>query len=286
MNDVSRTILRPSRVVAKLFSVMMGVILLAAACTETGAIPAAVVQQLDLENNSVADLTEPGAEQVPRLDLLRAANRARGLGTELRFVIAGVDDELVSASAVVARYGGTVLSYKANDSAFEVASKDIHSDQIDQAIVPAGQSSDIGSSANAFVDVLERDGLRSPGRDWWPVLAALMLAAALVFLPIQAFRFWKARKRAAKRRRDFEERKAILRDWAAQVAPEVEALEGSVALDGDAARTTLNEVREFADIIVAKVDDASSSGDLDAAEMRIGRTHIKLRDLRAGLAAR
>ena len=276
----------PSRVVPKLCSVLMGLVLLAAACAETGTIPGPVVQQFDLENNSIADLTERGAEQVPRLDLLRAANRARGLGTELRFVIAGVDDELVSASAVVARYGGTVLSYKANDSAFEAASKDIHSDQIDEAIIPAGQSSDIGSSAHAFVDVLERDGLRSPGRDWWPVVAGLLLAVAVAFLPIQAFRFWRAHRRSAKRRRDFLERKAVLRDWAERVAPEVADLEGSVALGGEAAERTLNEARELAGIIVAKVDEARSSGDLDAAEMRIGRTYIKLRDLRASLAAR
>lgn len=272
--------------IAKPFAVAITIALLLAACTETSTIPGEVVRQLDLPNNSTADLTEPGDEEVPTLELLRAKNRARGLGTELRFVIAGVDDDLVSASAVVSHYGGTVLSYKANDVAFEVASKDIHSDQIDEAIIPAGQSGDIGASANAFVDVLERDGIRSPGRSWWPIFAGVLLAVSLVFMITQAVRFWSARQKSAKRRRDFDQRKAVLREWATLLAPEVEALEDSAAYGGEATRQTLSECREFASRIVAKVDSASSPGDLDAAEMRIGRVSIRLRDLRRELSSR
>jgi hypothetical protein len=275
-----------SSTVARCLAAILVVLVLATACSESETIPGEVVEQLDLAGNKIADLTEPGDEEVPRLELLRASNRASLLGTDLRFVIAGAEDELVSASAVVAVYGGTVLSYKANDTAFEAASNDIRAEQIDAAMIPAGQSGDLGASANAFVDLLEEQGIQSPGRAWWPAILATMLVISLLFLLYQAYRLWRARQRRAKRRRDFVERKAVLRDWAERLAPEVEALEEPVAAAGESARQTLEEAREFSGRIVAKVDEATSPGDLDAAEMRIGRTHIKLRDLRRDLANR
>ena len=260
-------------------------VLFVVSCSDSASIPGAVADQFD-RNGSIADLTQAGQEDVPRVELLQATSRARELGTELRIVIAGVDDELVSASAIVSRYGGTALSYKANDTRFEAASEDIHSDLIDQAIGPAGESGDLGASANAFVDVLEAEGLRSPGRRWWPPVAIALLAASLAFVAIQAFRLVRARKQANKRRADFDNRKQVLRDWAERLAPEVDALASRASNGGESAQQTLHEALDFSTRIVAKVDEATTMGDLDAAEMRLGRNYIKLRDLRAELDRR
>jgi len=110
------------------------------------------------------------------------------------------------------------------------------------------------------------------------------LIPAALFMLWGAWTYFQARKRRLKRQSEFDSRKKVLSDWAAQLGPEVESLRaGVVASSDDTAQQSWHEAREFVTKIVPTVDGAHTIGELDAAEMRIGRVAIKLRDLRRSL---
>lgn len=270
---------RRPRIAFVLFAVLA---LFVSACGSDVALPDAVTRQLDIPNNSIATVSDSISEDVPRIDLLQATSRARALGTELRFVIAGDTDELVDAQAVADRYGGTVLSYKSGDARF-TASGDMDNDQLDRAIAAASGEPDMGSSALAFVRQLEDEGgikERSSGVPWW---IWLLLAVAILFVLWQLRSYLEARKRATRRRDNFAHRREILRDWAQRLGPEVDMVQPHYArLDPDG-RRMLDESRSLIESVVPAVADASSLGELDASEIRIARTAIKLRTLRQQL---
>lgn len=252
------------------------------ACGSDAALPDSVTRQLDIPNNSIAVVSDSVSEDVPRIDLLQATSRARALGTELRFVIAGDTDELVDAQAVADRYGGTVLSYKSGDPRF-TASGEMAIEQRDRAIAAASGEADIGASALAFVRQLEEDGgiqAASNGVPWW---IWVLLAVAVAFVLWQLRSYLSARKRAARRRENFAHRQDILRDWAQRLGPEVDVVQPHYARLGVDGRRMLEESRSLIESVVPAVADASSLGELDASEIRIARTAIKLRTLRQQL---
>ena len=246
-----------------------------------------VIAQLDVANNAIADLTSADDEQVPRSALMQSVLRAQTAGTTLRVVVAPADGELVSARSVVDRYGGTAISYQADRSAFEGASRDMSAGQLDRAVDAAKLEFDIGESAAAFVDVIETEGLEAKGRTLARTLLLLLLIPAALFMLSGAWSYLQARKRRIKRHAAFVDRKAVLVDWAAQLGPELESLRPVVvASPDDSAQRVWHESQEFISGIGPTLESAKSVGELDAAEMRIGRTAIKLRDLRRSLEPR
>ncbi len=269
---------RPRLVLVLLVALAMCV----SACGSDVALPDSVTRQLDIPNNSIATVSDSVSEEVPRIDLLQATSRARALGTELRFVIAGDADELVDAQAVADRYGGTVLSFKSGDERF-LASGEMSADQLDRAMAAVSGQPDMGAAALAFVRQLEEDGgiqAGSSGVPWW---IWALLAIAVVFVLWQLRSYLSARKRATRRRENFAHRQDILRDWAQRLGPEVDAVQPHYArLDIDG-RRMLDESRSLIESVVPAVADASSLGELDASEIRIARTAIKLRTLRQQL---
>lgn len=277
--------LRPINAVRLCLS-LFSILLLLSSCAESvDPLPDAVIAQLDITNNAIADLTADGGDDVPANELRQSVLRAQGAGTTLRVVVAAPDGEFVSAKSVVDRYGGTALAYQAGGASFEGASRDMSAGQLERAIGAAKVEFDIGESAMSFVDVLESEGLEERGTPLgrWLLLGVLALTA--LFMLSGAWSYLQARKRRLKRHRQFVERKAVLTDWAAQLGPEVESLRSFVAASSDdAAQHTWHESQEFVGSISSALEGASTVGELDAAEMRIGRAAIKLRDLRSSLS--
>lgn len=270
---------------AKLSVCLFALVGLLASCSESAEpLPEPVTAQLDIANNAIADLTADGGDDVPANELRRSIARAQTAGTTLRVVVSGPEADVVSAKSVVDRYGGTALSYQAGGSAFEAASRDMSADQLERAIDAAKVEFDIGESASAFVSVFETEGLEPLGRTFARTALLLLLIPAALFMLSGAWSYMQARKRRMKRHNDFVERKAVLTDWAAQLGPEVESLRPLVAASpDDAAQRTWHDSQQFVDSISTTLATASGVSDLDAAEMRIGRTAIKLRDLRRSL---
>lgn len=258
----------------------MGLVL--AACGSTATLPEAVTGQLDIPNNPIATLSDSTSEDIPRLDLLQATARARAIGTELRFVIAGDTDELVDAEAVVEEYGGTVLSYKSGDTVFFAASKSMDNDQLNRAIEAAGSESDMGASALAFVRLLEDEGIQAQSSGVSPWIWVL-LAVAAIFVLYQLWNYLRARKRAARRKAKFHERKEILSDWATRLVPEINAVTPHAGRLDSSGQRMLTESRDQVSKVVPALAEATSLGELDASEIRIARTAIKLRTLRQTL---
>lgn len=261
----------------------IALLLLLGACSGgADSLDSEAARQFDIDNNLVADLTPETAEQVPLDRLVAAAGRSQLAGTTLRIVVAAPDGEFVSARSVVDRYGGTAIAYQADRSTFEGASRDLSAAQLDRAIDAAKVQLDMGTSAEAFVAVLEAEGVEpartSSAVNW--LLAALVVAAAL-FMLSGAWSFWSARKRRIRRQKAFVERKAMLHDWATQLPPELESLRALVVASPDAAsQDTWHVARETVGKISSALSTAQSAADLDLAEMDISRTAMRLRDLR------
>jgi len=89
---------------------------------------------------------------------------------------------------------------------------------------------------------------------------------------------------APKRRTDFVERKLMLPNWASQLNPEDRSSRPLVASAyNNAAQMAWYETQQFVHSISTMLATAGSVGELDAVEMRFGRTAVKLWDLRRSL---
>lgn len=267
----------------------MPLALVATACGGSGEqVPAEVAALFDIENNAIADLTSDG-EGVPRSAFIESVLRAQEEGTAMRIAVAPPDGDFISAKAIVDQYGGTALSYQLDGTAFEGASRDMTAEQLDRAVDAAKLHPELAASAEAFVDAIAAEGLdrAEPTFSRNTLLALLVLAAA--FMLMSAWSYLKARQRRdrrERREREFVERKALLTDWASQLRPELESLRSPVAASPDAAaQTTWHQVHDFVNSVRGTLEAANSQGELDMAEMRIGRMAIKLRDLRRSLGA-
>lgn len=261
----------------------IALLLVLAACSGgSDPLDAEAARQFDIANNLVADLTSDGAEEVPTDRMVAAAGRAQQAGTTLRIVVADPDGQFVSAKSVVDQYGGTAIAYQADRAGFEGASRDLSAAQLDRAIDAAKVQLDMGSSAEAFVSVLETEGIQqspsSLSASWW---VWLVVALAALFMLSGAWTFFQARKRRMRRERAFVERKSILHGWAAQLAPELDSLREPVAaLRDGASQTNWHAASETVTKISSALSTAHTESDLDLAEMDISRTAMRLRDLR------
>jgi len=244
-----------------------------------------VTRQLDIPNESIAVIGVDDGELVRRIDLARSVAIAEELGTQLRIVVSGPEDQLVPAQGVVDRYGGTALTYKSDGGTFTTASRNMNGGQLDRARSAAEQADSIGGSALAFVQVLQGEGIQAGGTSLGRWLVLLLLAAAFLFVLTQLRAYLKARKRAKRRRADFASRSEVLRDWAQQLEPQVEEVQAQRSRLDRAGLTALKESSAFVAGVVETIDGATSIGELDAAEIRIARTAIKLRNLRQQISA-
>lgn len=271
-------------------------------CSQAPPLDIEVAKLLAVQNNSIADLSSApsdgessesssrqrsspqSSEKVDVADLLRAVNLARTIGTDLRIVIVSADAELVDPAGVVSRFGGTALSFKANENLFQAASADIASDQVIEAVNAARSASSIEDSAEMFVNYLHREGIQRQTSPVLFIVAAVAAALAAVFFLYQMLRFIKARKRSAKNQKRFNERKASLHQWAIALRTELDKdFEAAQKRAGTLA--SWHELDEFCHRIIPKTANASTQADLDAGEMQLGRAYIKLREMRERLRA-
>lgn len=288
MSQLPSQLLPPKRRRGALLGLFVTFLLLLSGCGgSSSSLDAEAERQLEIADNGVADLAgDLGTEQVPTERLRQIISRAEEAGTDLRIVVAAPDGEFISAKAVVDRFGGTAIAYQADRTGFEGASRDLSAEQLDEAVNAAKVELDIGDSADAFVSVLERDGVESRTTSGArPVLLALLIPAAL-FMLWGAYSYFRARKRRIRRQVTFDQRKAVLLDWADQLRPQLDDLGPMVVASPDlAAQKTWHESNDFVSSIMPVLSEARTIGELDAAEMRISRTAIKLRDLRSSLTA-
>lgn len=263
----------------------LALVLLVAGCSDSAEpLDRQAAAQFDIANNAIADLTAAGADDVPANELRGSVTRAQVAGTRLRVVVSAPETGIVSAKAVVDRYGGTALSYQVGGAAFEAASRDMSAEHLDRAINAAKVEFDIGDSAAAFVSVIESDGIAASGRTFARTALLLLLIPAALFMLSGAWSYMQGRRSRLKRNNAFTQRKAVLTDWALQLDPEVESLRPLVASSSNnAAQITWDEAQQFVHSISTTLAMASNIDELDAAEKHIGRTAIKLRDLRRSL---
>lgn len=256
--------------------------LILGACAGSAApLNAEAARQFDIANNLLADLTVEGSEVVPREQMVQAAVRAQQAGTTLRIAVAAPEGEFVSARSIVDRYGGTAIAYQADRATFEGASRDISAEQLDRAVDAAKVQLSMGASADAFVSVLETEGIDARGRSFAQTLLLWLLIPAALFMLSGAWSYMRARKRRLRRAKQFDERKGMLADWASQLAPELESLREPVAgSPDDALQTNWHAAKDSIGRISSAIDNAHGASDLDLAEMEISRTAIRLRDLR------
>jgi len=272
---------------ATLSVVLSSLLLFAASCSPAADPVLAEAAELFDAGERLVDLTPAnGAEDVRRSEVVQAIAQADEAGTALRVVVAAPEGEFIAASSIVDQYGGTAISYQANRTGFEGASRDVSKAQLDRAVAAAKDELDIGDSATAFVKVIADEGVEPRGRSMASTLLWFLLALGALVMVSGAYSYWQARRRRKKRQVDFEARKAVLTDWAGQLRPEVESLRVPVAASADdSGQQTWHDSHDFIAKILPSLDQATGAEDLDAAEMRIGRTAIKLRDLRRSLDA-
>lgn len=278
----------PSRSGGVVLALFAALVLLLSSCGSSVApLDDEVARQFDIANNSIADLTNgEGVEQVPFDELIRVVARADQTGTDLRIVVVGPNSEFVPAESVVDRYGGTAISYQVDRTGFEGASKDLGGAVLSQAVNAAGVELDIGESASAFVSVLENqpDGVATTSSSSSQLWLLALLIPAAAFMLWGAWSYFGARKARIKRQTSFDERKWVLADWARQLTPELETLSPIVVASPDReAQRIWHESHDFVDEVIPSIENATSIAELDAAEIRIGRTAIRLRDLRKSL---
>lgn len=256
---------------------------LAACGGSSGSVPEEVAAAFDIEGNWIADLTEPGDEPFNPQLVLSSIGQARALGTELRVVVVGSQDERPSPQAIVDQYGGTALVYKANDGEFFAHSADMPTDQVARAAQGlASNQPTISDSVAGFVGSIGQEGIeRSSSFD--TLLRWVLLPLAALFMIAMLVRYLRARNAARKRTDQFTDRKRSLTEWAGRLPGEIDSLRGAAALAGDESRTTLQELEDFSAGIGAKLEAADNMGELDAVEMRLGRAFIKTRELGTAL---
>jgi hypothetical protein len=262
-----------------LIALLVGLAALASGCGSSADIPDVVRAQLDVPANSLATLSDATSEEIPRFELLQAVARADALGVDLRIVIAGDDDDLVDAKAVADTYGGTVLSYKSGDVAFQAASENMKGDQLNRAVIAASTERDMGASALAFVRVLENEGLETEGTQW--VRTVLLIAVVLggLFFLYQLRVYLRARRRAERRRRQMVERRDVLLDWAQRLGADADALAADEGRMDPMTAAVLKGARETIRRVQSGVESADTLGELDAGEIRLARAAIKLRNV-------
>lgn len=247
----------------------------------SGSVPDEVSERFDLPSTWIANLTDPGDEQFSEELVFGAIGQARALGTDLRVVVVGSQDERPSPEGIVDKYGGTVLVYKANDREFFAHSADMSNEQLARAAQgSASNQPTISDSVSGFVQQINADGGLEGGSFFDTLLRWILLPLAALFMLVMLVRYLQARNSARNRLGAFEERRRSLADWAGQLPGEIDALRGAVALAGDESRATLGEVENYSATVGSKISAAENMGDLDAVEMRLGRAFIKLRDLR------
>ncbi len=256
--------------------------LLFASCSRTDAsLPSAMVEAF-ASGASVGDLSVTGTEELDIGQLAQADARARSIGTTLRVAVVDADVAPVSAAALVDRFGGTALSYQANGASFEVASADIAVSQLERALTRAQAEENIGDSVDAFLAVVDEEGIDPPTSSWWVWIAAGLLALSLLFVLVQALRFRAARSRRIRKESDQSQRQVDLSSWANQLAEQLAESRGA-ALAQPAIADQWVSLDKTAAELKSTVLRASNASDLDAVEMRLGGAFRQLRTMQASL---
>jgi len=162
----------------------------------------------------------------------------------------------------------------------EASSSSMTVEQLDRASNAAKGVFDTADSAVVFVDVIESGGVQTPGRAFTQTAFLPLLIATALFTLLGP---WPSMQ-APKRRTDFVERKLMLPNWASQLNPEDRSSRSLVASAyNNAAQMAWYETQQFVHSISTMLATAGSVGELDAVEMRFGRTAVKLWDLRRSL---
>ncbi len=221
---------------------------------------------------------EDGAERVDISRLQESVGRAADLDLDLRIAVLADegDAESTAVSLRDALGGVTVVVFTADQ--FGVASAEVSSDRLGDALEAAGEAlagESIEDGVGAFVQALEP----GPGFPWgWVV--AVVVAGVLVL----AFggRFWDSKARAERQARRIARWKSELRERASAISDEVLDLSDRVELADSVALSTRyrDAVAEVRDV-EAIIEDAEGAHDLDDVESRISELEELFRRIRA-----
>lgn len=254
--------------------------------------PAAAADEATVIANLQADRVyiEEGAESIDRTVINNAIRNAEGCGITLYVAVLADDDATFSARAIREGIGdGTVALFK--PLTYNLASNDIDENRFKRAETiadPVLAEAFAHVAVNQFVEaacgIPADEESRLPPRLW--ILLGLGLVgalAAVIFFSVAASTFSRGRRDAAQSS-DFDKRRVVLQDWAAELRGPVTELQAPVAgTRSDALATMYNEALAVARESEAEIAAARSEPELDRIEIRIARAWMQLRDIRSAI---
>jgi len=251
--------------------------LLASVNAAAAADEATVVAQLQAERVYIED----GAEAVDRTVINNAITQAESCGIDLYVAVLAEDNVTFSAKDLRGSVGdGTIALFK--PLSYDLASNDISEDRFNRAETianPVLTEAFAHVAVNQFVEAacgipVDDGGSRSL------LWLALFAIAAVVAIGLLASMFGRGRRDAATSD-EFDKRRVVLRDWAAELRAPVTELQAPVAATrSDALATMYNEALVVARQSESEIAAATTEPELDRIEIRIARAWMQLRDIR------
>lgn len=228
---------------------------------------------------------EEGGEAVDQTVINNAIAKAETCGIKL--YVAVLADDNIDFDADDLRNGigdGTVALFK--PLSFNLASNDIDKDRFNRAETianPVLTEAFAHVAVNQFVEAAcGIPANESSNRS--PLLIGVGVLAALVFLGVLASMIGRGRRQSATSG-EFDKRRVVLRDWAAELrAPVTELQQPVAATRSDALATMYNEALAVARESESEIAAARSEPELDRIEIRIARAWMQLRDIRKAIS--
>lgn len=256
-------------------------------------IPAAAAVELDDVFNVFDDgahvFVEPGAENVDAIRLQAVVDRAAQADINLYIAVVANGSERVEAELLRDALGpSTVLVF--TPDIYRLAT----SDMCEASFIAARQQSNAELSngtadeaASAFVEaaLLQPRCTASSGAPWLPLwLLIPLLLLALGLLGGFLFRSLRKSRDAERRAREFEERREVLREWAFSLREPLTALNGPVTQAGNPQLSRMyNDALSIAQQSESDIARATEAPELDAAEIRVARAQMEVRELSQSL---
>lgn len=269
------------------------------------AAPAAAVANIDEvvdQLNATRVYVEDGAD-ADTAAIAAAVSRAQGAGINAYAVVLADDGAGIKAQNIQAALpdNATVLLY--TPTLYDFESRDICPARFDEARSTADSAITTGSASagvDAFVTALiaipadpdcaaagdsgNADGSGNSGSSFWRWLLIALAALFLIALLWTLYKVLAGSRRRQREEQEFEERRRILKDWAGTLRAPVTELQPHVAAAKSSSLATMyNDALKVARESEGNLDRATAIPDLDAAEIRIARAQMQIRDVRKGL---
>lgn len=259
---------------------------------------AATLDEVVESLNATRVYVEEGGDADPAA-LEASVQRAVDAGINAYAVVLSSDGDGIKSKDIQAALGdnATVLLYAPTFYDFE--SLDVCGERFDEARSKADTEitsgrSDAGVDAfitalidtpeDASCEVAAADADDSGGSSWWQWLLVLLAALLLIALLWTLLRVIMNGRAKAREAEEFEERRRILTDWAGTLRAPVTELQPHVAAAKSSSLAAMyNDALKVARESQGHLESATSLPDLDAAEIRIARAQMQIRDVRKGL---